>query len=122
MEDWDIDRIIKDYADAAERMHAAGVDGLELEAYGHLMDQFWSPSTNTLDAPFGGAMENRVRFTLEVIKAIRERVGKEFILGVRGVADEVRPGGITADEGLGIARYLAKSGMVDFSQHHSRPY
>ena len=114
MEDWDIDRIIKDYADAAERMHAAGVDGLELEAYGHLMDQFWSPSTNTLDAPFGGAMENRVRFTLEVIKAIRERVGKEFILGVRGVADEVRPGGITADEGLGIARYLAKSGMVDF--------
>jgi 2,4-dienoyl-CoA reductase-like NADH-dependent reductase (Old Yellow Enzyme family)/thioredoxin reductase len=114
MEDWDIDRIIQDYADAAERMHAAGVDGLELEAYGHLMDQFWSPSTNTLDAPFGGAMENRVRFTLEVIKAIRARVGKEFILGVRGVADEVRPGGITADEGLGIARYLAKSGMVDF--------
>jgi 2,4-dienoyl-CoA reductase-like NADH-dependent reductase (Old Yellow Enzyme family)/thioredoxin reductase len=114
MEDWDIDRIIQDYADAAERMHAAGVDGLELEAYGHLMDQFWSPSTNTLDAPFGGAMENRVRFTLEVIKAIRARVGKEFILGVRGVADEVRPGGLTADEGLGIARYLAKSGMVDF--------
>ena len=114
MEDWDIDRIIKDYADAAERMHAAGVDGLELEAYGHLMDQFWSPSTNTLDAPFGGAMENRVRFTLEVIKAIRERVGKKFILGIRGVADEVRPGGITADEGLGIARHLAKSGMVDF--------
>lgn len=114
MEDWDIDRIIKDYADAAERMHAAGVDGLELEAYGHLMDQFWSPSTNTLDAPFGGPMENRVRFTLEVIKAIRARVGKEFILGVRGVADEVRPGGLTADEGLGIARYLAKSGMVDF--------
>lgn len=114
MEDWDIDRIIKDYADAAERMHAAGVDGLELEAYGHLMDQFWSPSTNTLDAPFGGAMENRVRFTLEVIKAIRARVGKEFILGVRGVADEVRPGGLTADEGLGIARFLAKSGMVDF--------
>ncbi len=114
MEDWDIDRIIKDYADAAERMHAAGVDGLELEAYGHLMDQFWSPSTNTLDAPFGGPMENRVRFTLEVIKAIRARVGKEFILGVRGVADEVRPGGLTADEGLGIARYLAMSGMVDF--------
>ncbi|MEI6661751.1 MAG: FAD-dependent oxidoreductase, partial [Comamonadaceae bacterium] len=75
---------------------------------------FWSHSTNTLDAPFGGAMENRVRFTLEVIKAIRARVGKEFILGVRGVADEVRPGGLTADEGLGIARYLAKSGMVDF--------
>jgi 2,4-dienoyl-CoA reductase-like NADH-dependent reductase (Old Yellow Enzyme family)/thioredoxin reductase len=114
MEDWDIARIIQDYADAAERMHAAGVDGLELEAYGHLMDQFWSPSTNTLDAPYGGPLENRVRFTLEVIQAIRKRVGPDFILGVRGVADEVRPGGLTQDEGLGIARYLSKSGMVDF--------
>ena len=114
MEDWDIERIIKDYADAAERMHAAGVDGLELEAYGHLMDQFWSPATNTLAAPYGGPLENRVRFTLEVIQAIRARVGPDFILGVRGVADEVRPGGLTQDEGLGIARYLAKSGMVDF--------
>ena len=114
MEDWDIERIIRDYADAAERMHAAGVDGLELEAYGHLMDQFWSPATNTLDGPFGGPMENRVRFTLEVVKAIRARVGPDFILGVRGVADEVRPGGLTAEEGLGIARYLAKYGQVDF--------
>jgi 2,4-dienoyl-CoA reductase-like NADH-dependent reductase (Old Yellow Enzyme family)/thioredoxin reductase len=114
MEDWDIARIIKDYADAAERMHAAGVDGLELEAYGHLMDQFWSPATNTLGSPYGGTLENRVRFTLEVVQAIRARVGPDFILGVRGVADEARPGGLTADEGLGIARYLAKSGMVDF--------
>ncbi len=114
MEDWDIDRIISDYADAAERMHAAGVDGLELEAYGHLIDQFWSPSTNTLDAPFGGVLENRVRFAMEVVRAIRKRVGPEFILGVRGVADEVRPGGISAEEGIGIARYLANSGMVDF--------
>ena len=114
MEDWDIARIIQDYADAAERMQAAGVDGLELEAYGHLMDQFWSPSTNTLDAPYGGPLENRERFSLDVLAAIRKRVGPDFILGVRGVADEVRPGGLTQDEGLGIARYLAKSGMVDF--------
>jgi 2,4-dienoyl-CoA reductase-like NADH-dependent reductase (Old Yellow Enzyme family)/thioredoxin reductase len=114
MEDWDIARIIKDYADAAERMHAAGVDGLELEAYGHLMDQFWSPVTNTLESSYGGPLENRVRFTLEVLKAIRARAGPDFIVGVRGVADEAQPGGLTAEEGLGIARYLAKSGMVDF--------
>ena len=114
MEDWDISRIIRDYADAAERMHAAGVDGLELEAYGHLMDQFWSPATNTLDGPYGGPLENRVRFTLDVVKAIRARVGPDFILGVRGVADEVRAGGLNAEEGLGIARHLAQSGQVDF--------
>ena len=53
-EEWDIARIIKDYADAAERMQAAGLDGIELQAYGHLMDQFWSPLTNELEAPYGG--------------------------------------------------------------------
>jgi NADPH-dependent 2,4-dienoyl-CoA reductase/sulfur reductase-like enzyme len=48
------------------------------------------------------------------VRAIRKRVGPDFIVGVRGVADEVRPGGISAEEGIGIARYLANSGMVDF--------
>jgi 2,4-dienoyl-CoA reductase-like NADH-dependent reductase (Old Yellow Enzyme family) len=50
IEDWDIARIVGDYADAAERMKAAGLDGIELEAYGHLIDQFWSPLTNDLEA------------------------------------------------------------------------
>ena len=67
MEDWDIDRIIRDYADAAERMYAAGLDGIELQVSGHLMDQFWSPLTNTLEAPYGGSLNNRMRFTLEVL-------------------------------------------------------
>ena len=45
-EDWDIDRIVGKYADAAERMRAGGMDGIEIESYGHLFDQFWSPLTN----------------------------------------------------------------------------
>ena len=65
-EDWDIARIIEDYADAAERMQAAGLDGIELEAYGHLIDQFWSPLTNDLDAPWGGSLDDRLRFTFDV--------------------------------------------------------
>ena len=67
LEDWDIERIVKDYADAAERVKAAGLDGLEIEAYGHLMDQFWSPLTNTLEPPYGGSLDNRLRFTFEVL-------------------------------------------------------
>lgn len=114
METWDIDRIVKDYADAAERMKAAGVDGIELEAYGHLMDQFWSPLTNTLDAPYGGSLENRLRFAREVLTAIRERVGKDFIVGVRGTLDERLPGGLTPADGVGICDHLAATGMVDF--------
>ena len=53
-EDWDIERIVADYAAAAQRMQAAGLDGIEFEAYGHLMDQFWSPATNHRDDEYGG--------------------------------------------------------------------
>ncbi|MEA3149701.1 MAG: N-methyl-L-proline demethylase, partial [Gammaproteobacteria bacterium] len=114
IEDWDIERVIKDYADAAERMHAAGLDGIELQAYGHLMDQFWSPLTNTLDAPYGGTLEHRLKFTFDVLAAIRERVGSKFIVGVRYTGDEVLDGGLNKEDGLHISRRLRDSGMVDF--------
>jgi len=114
VEDWDIDRIILDYADAAERMKAAGLDGIELQAYGHLMDQFWSPLTNDLDAPYGGALDNRLRFTFDVLTAIRERVGHDFIVGIRYTGDEQLPGGLSANEGLEISRRLKASGQIDF--------
>ena len=113
-EEWDIARIIKDYADAAERMKAAGLDGIELQAYGHLMDQFWSPLTNELEAPYGGTLENRLRFTFDVLSAVRARVGAEFIVGVRYTADEVLEGGLDKQDGLEISRRLKASGMVDF--------
>ena len=114
IEDWDIQRIIKDYADAAERMKAAGLDGIELEAYGHLMDQFWSPLTNDLDGPYGGSLENRLRFTFDVLSAVRERVGPDFIVGIRYTADEVIEGGLTKEDGLEISHRLKASGLVDF--------
>lgn len=113
-EDWDIERIIGNYADAAERMKAAGLDGLEVEAYGHLLDQFWSPRTNELDGDYGGSLENRMRFSLQVLAAIRERVGSDFLVGIRYVADEVLAGGLTRTDGLEISRKLKESGLVDF--------
>lgn len=115
LEDWDIDRIITDFADAAERMKAGGMDGIELQAYGHLLDQFWSPLTNDLSGPYGAdTLENRLRFPLDVLGAIRNRVGPDFIVGFRYTADEVHKGGITADEGIEISKTLAATGQVDF--------
>lgn len=114
MEDWDIERIIKDYGDAAERMKAGGMDGIELQAYGHLMDQFWSPLTNELDGPYGGSIDNRLRFTFDVLTEIRKRVGSEFIVGVRYTGDEDLEGGLTQSDGLEISKRLKNSGMVDF--------
>jgi 2,4-dienoyl-CoA reductase-like NADH-dependent reductase (Old Yellow Enzyme family)/thioredoxin reductase len=114
MEDWDIERIIKDYADAAERMQAAGVDGVEFEAYGHLMEQFWSPLTNTLDAPYGGSLDNRLRFAFDVLRAVRQRVGDKLILGLRYSADDTLPGSVSAKDGLEISKRLKDSGLVDY--------
>ena len=114
IEDWDIERIIKDYADAAERMKAAGLDGIELQAYGHLMDAFWSPRNNELDAPYGGTLDNRMRFSFDVLNAVRERVGPEFIVGVRYTADDTTEGGVTREDGFEISRRLKESGLVDF--------
>jgi hypothetical protein len=115
LEDWDIARIIEDYAAAAERMQAGGMDGVELYAGGHLMDQFWSPLTNTLTGPYGAdTLENRIRFTTDVLTAVRKRVGPDFIVGIRATADEMQTGGITEDEGIEIGRMLKASGMVDF--------
>ncbi|RHZ95559.1 N-methylproline demethylase [Cereibacter sphaeroides] len=114
MEEWDIARIVGDFADAAERMKAAGLDGIELEAYGHLLEQFWSPLTNDLEAPWGGSLENRLRFTFEVLGAIRKRVGPDFIVGVRYTGDQDLAGGMGAAEGLEVSRRLKESGLIDF--------
>lgn len=114
IEDWDIERIVRDYADAAQRMQEAGVDGVEFECYGHLMDQFLSPATNTLPPPWGGALENRLAFALEVLRAVRKRTGPDYILGIRYAGDEMLAGGITPEEGIEIGRRLKASGLVDF--------
>ena len=115
IEDWDIERIIGDFADAAERMQAGGMDGIELQVYGHLLDQFWSPLSNDLTGPYGAdTMENRMRFPMDVLDAIRKRVGNDFIVGLRYTADEAQKGGITPEEGIEISKRLAACGQVDF--------
>jgi len=114
IEDWDIERIIADYADATERMKMAGLDGVEYELYGHLIDQMFSPLTNRLEAPWGGSFDNRLRFAQEVLSACRSRVGPDFILGIRYVADEAQPGGITTEDGIELARRFRDAGLIDF--------
>lgn len=113
-EDWDIARIIRDYADAAERMQAAGVDGIEFLCHGHLLDQFMSPLTNILDAPYGGSLENRARLALDMVAAVRKRVGNHIVLGMRYGVDEMEPGGIDIEEGIAIGKLFRDSGLVDY--------
>ncbi len=113
-EEWDIDRIVADYAAAAERMQAAGLDGIEFEAYGHLMDSFWSPATNHRTDAYNGDLDARLRFARRVIDAVRDAVGPEFIVGIRMVADEDWEKGLSRAEGVEIARRLIGTGKIDF--------
>jgi N-methyl-L-proline demethylase len=113
-EDWDIERVIANYADAAERMHAGGMDGIEIESYGHLFDQFTSPLTNHRTDLYGGSAENRMRFGLEVLHAIRRRVGAAFIVGIRMAVDETVPGGIDAATGIAMVQRYERDGLIDF--------
>lgn len=113
-EDWDVERIVRKYADAAERMQAGGMDGIEIEAYGHLFDQFWSPITNHRDDAYGTDLDGRMRFGLEVLRAIRDRVGDEFVVGLRMAIDERLEGGVDTSLGLEMLRRVEDLGLIDF--------
>ena len=114
MEDHDIRRVVRAYGAAAGRCREGGLDGIEIEAYGHLLDAFWSPATNRRTDDYGGPLENRMRFGLEVLDEIRAQVGSDYIVGIRMVMDEDMPGGLGREEGLEIARRLIATGMLDF--------
>jgi N-methyl-L-proline demethylase len=114
MEDHDVRRIVRAYGAAARRCREGGMDGIEIEAYGHLLDAFWSPATNRRTDDYGGILDNRMRFGLEVLDEIRKQVGSDYIVGIRMVVDEDRAGGLAREEGLEIARRLVATGMIDF--------
>jgi len=108
-------RIIGDYAKAAGRAKAGGLDGVELSAvHQHLIDQFWSPRVNQRDDEYGGSFENRMRFGMEVLKAVREEVGRDFVVGLRICGDEFHPDGLNHDDMKKIAAYYDDTGLIDF--------
>ena len=114
MESHDFQRVIHHFADAAGRCQEGGFDGIELLSHSHLLGQFLSPAINNRTDEYGGDLHNRLRFTLEVLEAIRDRVGDQFIVGMRVTGDEKLAGGISREEGIAAAKLLEASGMVDF--------
>jgi 2,4-dienoyl-CoA reductase-like NADH-dependent reductase (Old Yellow Enzyme family) len=114
LEEHDIWRIIRSFGEAARRAREGGLDGIELEAYGHVMDAFFSPHTNRRTDRWGGSVANRARFAREVIAEVRRRVGDDYVVGLRMVVDEAFDGGLSRDDGLAIAKILVNTGQLDF--------
>ncbi len=115
MEIEDIHKVIEGFAHSAIHVREGRFDGIELQ-FGHssLARQFLSPLTNFRFDEYGGGLENRLRFPLEVIATVRKAVGRDYTVGVRLCADEMTPGGLTIDDAKEIASKLEETGEIDF--------
>ena len=115
MELEEIHEIIDYFCRAAVHVREGGFDGIELQmGHSSLLRQFLSPLTNLRHDEFGGSLENRMRFPIEVIDAVRSTVGTEYTLGIRLCADEMVQGGLTLDDVKEIARRFEATGKIDF--------
>jgi len=111
----EIRRIVADFAAAARRVKQAGMDGIEISAaHQQLIDQFWSPRVNQRTDEYGGSLENRMRFGIEVLTAVREAVGSDFCVGLRMCGDEFHEDGVDHETAKEIAQAMSASGLVDF--------
>ena len=102
-----IDTTVAAFAAAAKRCQDGGLDGVELHgAHGYLIGQFLSPATNLREDDYGGCTEHRVRFLLEILRAIRAEVGVGYPVGVRLSGTDFIEGGIDPAEAIAIAQLI----------------
>lgn len=104
--------IVARFAEGARRARRAGFDGVQIHAgHGYLISQFLSPLTNQRTDAWGGALPARARFLLEVVRAVRARVGNDYPIGVKLNASDFQRGGFTPDEAAQVARWIEAEGI-----------
>ena len=119
MTEEEIEEAIQNYADAARRAKESGFDGVEVHAaHGYLISEFLSPKTNMRSDRWGGSLENRARFAVEVVRRIRREVGPDFPLLYRFSAEESTPHSLSLREGLEYAKLLETEGVDCFDVTH----
>jgi 2,4-dienoyl-CoA reductase (NADPH2) len=109
----EIQQTIADFAQCAAMCQVAGYDGVEIMgSEGYLINQFIAPATNRREDRWGGSFDNRIRFGLEVIRAVRRRVGENFIIIYRQSMLDLVEGGSTWDEVVALAKEVEKAGAT----------
>ncbi|MFH9728145.1 FAD-dependent oxidoreductase [Streptomyces sp. NPDC017254] len=109
----EVEQTVEDYAHCAELAKEAGYDGVEvMGSEGYLINEFIAAATNQRTDRWGGSYENRVRFPLEIVRRIRERVGEEFILVYRLSMLDLVPGGSTLEEVVQLAKEIEAAGAT----------
>ena len=115
MEHEDIAETVDWWARSAEVTREGGFDGTEVHlAHSYLLHTFLSPIYNKRTDEYGGSFENRLRFTREVIAGIRERVGRDWVVGVRVTLSDFIPGALTVGDAIKTARMLESDGLLDY--------
>jgi len=123
METEDIQELIDGFAKSAVHSKEGGFDGVELHgAHGYLINQFFSPLFNKRTDKYGGSLEKRMTFAIEVLDAVRKSVGPDFVVGLRISADELIPGGNTINDYKVIAKKLEETGHIDYFNVSSGTY
>ncbi len=108
----DLQSIKKTFVAAARRAAEAGFDAVEVHgAHGYLLNQFLSPITNTRSDQYGGSLEKRTRFPLEIVEAVRQQVGERLCIMFRLAGDDRYPAGITPEDSRVIAPLLVEAGV-----------
>jgi 2,4-dienoyl-CoA reductase-like NADH-dependent reductase (Old Yellow Enzyme family)/thioredoxin reductase len=111
----EIREVVDAWAAAALRLKKGGFDGCDVPCYGgHLLDQFLSPLSNKRTDEYGGDLDNRLRLTREVLGAIRDASGRDFIVGIRHSGDHLAPGGLTQADLLEVARRIDAWDLLDY--------
>ena len=115
MDHGEIAFLVQAFATAAVRVRQGRFDGVDICAWGgHIPEQFLSPRSNRRTDAYGGSIENRARFLLELVAAVRAQTAPDFIIGVRLSGDQLVDGGLELDEVKEVARLLDRQGMTDY--------
>nr|WP_087572955.1 FAD-dependent oxidoreductase [Sphingomonas sp. CDS-1] len=110
----DIDTLVEAFAAAALRCREGGLDGVEIHgAHGYIFHQFLSPLLNRRTDAYGGSLENRMRLLMDTARAVRKRVGQDFVVGVRLSATEA-PEGVKAQDNVALIHALEAEGLIDY--------
>ncbi len=119
----DMDSIVTSHVVTAKNLLAAGFDGMEVHlGHGHLLQQFLSPSSNQRDDAYGGNEDNRRRFPLEVLRAVRDAVGPDVCMGVRVSGEEFIDGGLHLEEMVRQMIAIAREVRIDFANTSHSAY
>ena len=111
----EIHTLVDAFGQAARHVKAGGYDGVDLSCWGgHLTEQFLSPVSNRRTDEYGGSLDNRLRFCLETLEAVRAAVGPDLIVGARLTGDQMVPGGLTLEDTQAVAARLAGTGWLDY--------